>query len=59
MDNEALADNQPSANGPPDSSGRAYRAKGPTLGKGKACESCRARRIVSLLLSIVLLFLRY
>lgn len=45
MDNEALADNQPSANGPPDSSGRAYRAKGPTLGKGKACESCRARRI--------------
>lgn len=26
---------------------RPYRAKGPTLGKGKACEYCRYRRIVS------------
>ena len=26
---------------------RAYRAKGPTLGKGKACESCRTKRTVS------------
>lgn len=59
MNNEAPADNQPAAGGPPDSPGRVYRAKGPTLGKGKACEPCRARRIVSLLLDIVLLFLRY
>ncbi|KIO19960.1 hypothetical protein M407DRAFT_30402, partial [Tulasnella calospora MUT 4182] len=44
MHNEAHADDQPSTGGPSDPPGRAYRAKGPTLGKGKACESCRTRR---------------
>lgn len=48
MHNEAYTDDQPSSGRPCDPSGRAYRAKGPTLGKGKACESCRTRRTVSL-----------
>ncbi|KAG9001524.1 hypothetical protein FRB90_011599 [Tulasnella sp. 427] len=42
MRNGSLDDDQPSAGAAPT---RAYRAKGPTLGKGKACESCRSRRI--------------
>ncbi|KAG8918712.1 hypothetical protein FRC01_001692 [Tulasnella sp. 417] len=44
MHSEAHHDDQPSTGNPSDTPGRAYRAKGPTLGKGKACESCRNRR---------------
>ncbi|KAG8897565.1 hypothetical protein FRC01_011285, partial [Tulasnella sp. 417] len=45
MRSEAHPDDQPSTGNPSDPAGRAYRAKGPTLGKGKACESCRSRRV--------------
>ncbi|KAG8905511.1 hypothetical protein FRC01_008319, partial [Tulasnella sp. 417] len=47
MLSEAHHADQPSKGNPSDPPGRAYRAKGPTLGKGKACESCRSRRVVS------------
>lgn len=43
------SDNLPPDSCPPSPPpSRPYRAKGPTLGKGKACELCRSRRVVRL-----------
>ncbi|KAG9048811.1 hypothetical protein FS837_012013 [Tulasnella sp. UAMH 9824] len=48
MQNNHQSDNRPPPSTPPSPPpARPYRAKGPTLGKGKACELCRSRRVAN------------
>ncbi|KIO27273.1 hypothetical protein M407DRAFT_7353 [Tulasnella calospora MUT 4182] len=48
MQNNPQSENRPPPSNPPSPPPtRPYRAKGPTLGKGKACELCRSRRVAN------------